>query len=394
MALQNQNLTATIVSGGQVFPSWESVEISREHNASWSFMKFRASEATDNGAVPISLDTGDLADGYLNGVKVLSGFVMARQVIADKQTHMVEITVAAYPQSCDAGSVIGRPGQYLGQTVQQIASSAAGIAGVNVRLVGELSGTGIAFPRISEHPGERIIDFIGRLCNWRNLHLTDDADGNLCLVRGQSGGQSVATLQEGRNVELFRMTKNYQYGVDPLIFLSQQPGTDATNGTAASQNAITKSNPSYDAGPRRPMVILGDNVGGKQEITMALNQAQNNLNLMMWEIVAVCPGWLADDGQLWILKCFPQVTPITIFSPMLQPKAPLINNLVVRAIKHTQDNQLGTRTEITCCLAAALGEQALTKADSGAPFGAGSTVFANVPTIPATNAPGGPGTAR
>jgi prophage tail gpP-like protein len=387
----NLNLTATIVSNGQVFPGWESIEIWREFNATYSYMKFRCSENTDGGAIPLetlSLDVGDPANGYLCGQQVIAGTVMTRQVFYDRQTHAVEIIVASYPQSLDAGTVVGKPGQYINQTLMQIASSVAGLAGVSVRMVGDQSGANMPFPRISEHIGERMIDFIGRLANWRNMHLTDDENGNLVLARGQTGGQTIAQLQEGRNIEACRMVKNYQFAADPLIFQSQTHGTDATNGTDASQNAITKSNPNY-TGPKRPQVILGDNAGNKAEAGMAFNQAQNNLNAMMWEIVATVPGWTMDNGQLWILACFGSSAasgpvPITIYSPMLEPKMPNINNLFVKGVKHIQDNQLGTRTEVTACLQAALSADSLSA--GAAPYGAGTTTY--------TNAPGGPGTAR
>jgi prophage tail gpP-like protein len=390
MALENLNLQATIISNGQVFPGWEEIEIWREFNAPFSYMKFRAAENTDGGNVPqaaLSLDVGDQADGYLIGQKVISGTVMTRQVAFDKQTHAVEIIVASYPQSLDAGTVVGKPGQYINQTLMQIASSVAGLAGVSVRMVGDMSGANMVFPRISEHIGERMIDFIGRLANWRNMHLTDDENGNLVLARGQTGGQTIAQLQEGRNLEMCRMVKNYQFGADPLIFQSQTHGTDSINGTDASQNAITKTNPNY-TGPKRPLVILGDNTGNKSEALMAFNQAQNNLNVMMWEIVGTVPGWQMDDGSLWILKCFGASAagpvPITIYSPMLEPRNPQINNLFVKGVKHLQSNEGGTRTEVTACLQAALSSGALELGD--APFGGGTTT--------ATNTPGGPGTAR
>ena len=395
MATPNLNLEATIVANGQVFPGWEAIEITREFNAIFSTMKFRAAENTDGGNIPagaLSLDVGDRADGYLCGQKVISGFVLTRQVVADKGTHGVEIMVAAHPQSLDAGTVQGKPRQYLNQTVAQIAQSAAGLAGVKVRLIGELNGTEIPFPRISEHIGERLADFIGRLARWRNL--TDDENDNLCLVRGDSGGQSVAQLQEGRNVESFRMLKTIQYAVDPVIFNASQPGSDVTNGTDASQVAITKTNPNYN-GPPRSMVILGDSVGGKQELEMAVTHAMSNMNLWAFEVVATVPGWQMDNGQLWILACFPKVTPISIYSPMLQPKAPLISDLSVRGVRHIQDNERGTVTEVTCALAASFGGDAIVRSSSDASFGGdGSTIFGNEPTIPATNAPGGPGTAR
>jgi prophage tail gpP-like protein len=395
VALPNLNLTATIVANGQTFPGWESIEIWREFaGGGYSFMKFRAAEKTDGGLIPISsqsLDVGDPANGYLCGQLVITGHVMSRQVVFDRATHAVEIIVVSNTQSLEAGTVQGKPGQYVGQTIQQISSSVAGLVGVNVRLLGDLSGTEVVFPRISEHIGERLIDFIARLAGWRNLHVTDDEQGNLCLVRGQAGGQSVAQLQEGRNLEMCRMVKNNQWGADPVIQVAQSAGNDTINGTAASQNAITKSNPNY-VGPQRTMVVLGDNVGGKNEMQMALNQTLSKVTATMWEVVATVPGWQMDDGSLWILKCIPAVTPITIYSPMLEPKNPNINNLVVKGVKHMQDSQQGTRTEVTVCLAASLGSDPALQ--TGAPFGGGTSVFANVPSVPATNQPGGPGSAR
>jgi prophage tail gpP-like protein len=394
-ALSNLNLQATIVAGGQTFPGWESIEIWREFaGGGYSFMKFRAAEKTDGGLIPLasqSLDVGDQANGFLCGQLVITGHVMSRQVVFDRATHAVEIIVVSNTQSLEAGTVQGKPGQYINQTVQQIATSAAGTVGVKVRLLGDLSGTELPFPRISEHIGERLIDFIARLAGWRNLNITDDEQGNLCLVRGQKGGTSVAQLQEGRNLESCRMVKNNQWGADPVIQHAQAAGTDANNGTAASANVITKSNPNY-VGPKRTMAVLSDNVGGKNEMKMALDQTVSKVTATMWEVVAVVPGWQMDDGRLWILACIPAVTPITIYSPMLEPKAPNITNLVVKGIKHLQDSEQGTRTEVTVCLAASLGSDP--SIQSGAPLGGGDTAFANDPTTPATNAPGGPGTAR
>jgi hypothetical protein len=63
---------------------------------------------------------------------------------------------------------------------------------------------------------------------------------------------------------------------------------------------------------------------------------------------------------------------------MLEPKIPLINNLAVRGVKHIQDNQLGTRTEVTCALSASFGGDKLLQAGN-APFGGGTTIATNAP---------------
>lgn len=381
MALPNLNLEATVVSGGKTYPGWESIEIWREANATYSYLKLRAIEDTDAGgsAPAFSLAVGDPAQGYLCGRKVIDGWVMTRQVVYDKQTHGVEIIVASLPQSLDTGTVRGRPGQYKQQTFRQIASAAAGQAGVKVRVIGSPPGADLPFERVSEHIGERLIDFIGRLARWRNLFLTDDENGNLIAFRGQSGKAATAMLQEGVNIESCRMVMNYQWAADPISFGTQQPGNDTTNGTNSSQVAYTQSNPNY-VGPKRSMFILGDNSGNPAEAKMAMQHTIADVDMMMFEVVATVPGWQMDDGSLW-LSTFRQ--PITIKSPMLLPKkGGVINDLIVKGVKHMQDSELGTRTEITCCLAASLAMDQ-TQFDFGTPANPGGSVTqGNNPVAP------------
>ena len=162
MALDNIQLEATIVANGKIYPGWESIEIWREFGDPTSYCKFTAAE-DENYSASYAVTPGDTAQAFLCGLQVLDGYVMSRQFAADKNTHAVEIVVASKTQSAT--------GQYKNQTLSQIASSAAATAGLNFRMTGDTSGTEIPFDRVSEHIGERLIDFIGRLCTWRNMHL-------------------------------------------------------------------------------------------------------------------------------------------------------------------------------------------------------------------------------
>lgn len=191
---------------------------------------------------------------------MIAGTVMTRQVVYDKSTHAVEIIVASYPQSLEAGTVTNKPGQYINQTIQQIASAAASVAGVTVKFLGDLTGTELPFDRVSEGLGERLYDFIKRLADMRNLHTTDDENGNLVLARGKAGGASVATLTEGVNIKSARMIMNYAFATDRMVAQTQTFGTDARNGTAASQVALTAVTPNYK-GPSRPQVVMLDYTG-------------------------------------------------------------------------------------------------------------------------------------
>jgi prophage tail gpP-like protein len=185
MTLTNLALEATVIANGKVYPGWESVEIWREFANTVSYMKFTAAE-DESVAASYSVVPGDPAQGYLCGIKCMDGYVMSRQAVVDKNTHGVEVVVASKTQNAIIGTVQNNPGQYKNQTLSQMATAVLSKVGVNFKMTGDTSGTEIPFDRVSEHIGERAIDFVQRLAMWRNMHLVDDSQGNLVATRGGS----------------------------------------------------------------------------------------------------------------------------------------------------------------------------------------------------------------
>jgi prophage tail gpP-like protein len=352
MALTNIALEATIVANGKIFPGWESIEIWREFGNPTSYCKFLAVE-DENYAASYAVSPGDTAQAFLCGLKVLDGYVMSRQFAADKSTHAVEIVVASKTQSAIAATVKNDPGQYKGQTLMQIAQAAAATAGLSVRMTGDTSGADIPFERVSEHIGERLIDFIGRLATWRNMHVVDDSNGSLVLTRGTVGGAAAAMLVEGQNIESMRLVENFDALVDRAAITTQQSGNDQTYGTASSQ-VFASTNVANYKGPPRQALYVGEQPATQQEAQLRLNHVVQLLQMDSLEATVTVPGWLRDDGTLWIsLVGDAAPTPVTIFSPMLFPStggqgpSP---GLFVKGVKHIQDNQGGTRTEVICCI--------------------------------------------
>jgi prophage tail gpP-like protein len=350
MALTNIALEATIVANGRIYPGWESVEIWREFGNPTSYCKFTSAE-DENYAASYAISPGDTAQVYLCGIKVLDGYAMSRQFAADKNTHAVEIVVASKTQSAIAATVQNRPGQYKNQTLSQIASSALATAGLSFRMTGDTSGTEIPFDRVSEHVGERLIDFVGRLCTQRNIHLVDNSNGNLVATRGQTGGAAAAMLVEGQNIESMRLVENFDALVDRAAFTGQQAGNDFVNGTASSQDFASTNIANYK-GPARQALYAAEQPGSQREIQLRLNHAVQVLQMDSFEATVTVPGWLMDNGSLWI-SLISAPTPVTIFSPMLFPSTSGLGpspGLFVKGVKHIQDNQGGTRTEVICCI--------------------------------------------
>lgn len=372
------DLIATIVANGQVYPGWTSIEIWREFGNPVSYMKFSAAE--DIGAAYYSVQPGDMAQGYLQGIQCINGQVITRQVSVDKGTHVVEVIVASQTQGAIVGTVKNNPGQYKNQTFQQIASAALGVANINLKMLGNPSGADIPFARVSEHLGERLIDFVQRLAIWRNLHLGDDSQGNLIAMRADSSapGSTVAQLTEGVNCEIGHLVENIQFMPDKIGLTTQQAGNDQTNGSDASQVFVSTTVPGYK-GPPRPVLFLGEHPATKQEAQLRLDHAVNLLNLQMLEASVFVPGWLQDSGSLWISLVGDQTAqPITLNMPSFWPQDP-VQTLFVKGVKHSQDDTNGTRTEVICTIPNGLG--------GFNPIGGGLTTI----DVPSTGGSGGIG---
>jgi prophage tail gpP-like protein len=378
--LVDATLLAQIVAGGSIFSGWESIEISRVAGETKSYMRFRYVENTSTSPSSIgqfsSLVPGVPCMGYLAGQLAITGAVETRQAVLDPNSHGVEIIVAGLTAGLDYSTVDANPGEYKNQTVQQIASAIASKVGVNVVLKGDTSGADLPFDRVQEHVGERRIDIIRRLAMWRNLHLCDDANGNLTLMRQGSGMASAGELVEGKNCEILRAIMSFAYTNDEITVVSQTQGNDDTNGSAASQVKVSQSNPNYSGNPR-PLTVMGDHPGNQQEAQMYLSHLQSLMDMQMLEGEFTVPGWLRDDGTLWIAHIF---EPIAITSPSMFPQNSGSISLYIKGARHLQDAE-GTHTVVIVSLYSGLGQD---------------PVNVNPPSVPGayTNPPGGPGTSR
>ena len=103
---------------------------------------------------------------------------MSRQVVYDKTTHGVEVVVSSRTQNALIGTV--RTIQANIEIRHYCRWPRPSMAGLRtLTMNGEISGTDIPFLRVSEHIGERAIDFVDRLAKWRNLIWSTTAKATL-----------------------------------------------------------------------------------------------------------------------------------------------------------------------------------------------------------------------
>ena len=229
-----------------------------------------------------------------------------------------------------------------------------GKVGVNVN-VDSASGADLPFERVSEHVGETRYQFIERLAKMRNLHMVDDQNGALNLIRGETAGST--TLVEGQNILKGRILIRNSLAVSLVDMQCQNFGNNQHNGPDAAQINVQVPNSNY-TGSYRPYTVMAEMPTNQAGCQMRANHEINLNDQQICEALITVQGWLMDDGTLWINHLREAVT---INSPMLVPSNPF--TLLLRGVKHMQNSEEGTTTELNLCI----------------PRGIGSGLMVNIP---------------
>ncbi len=355
--MPDPNEVASIQTSGGTYSQWTYIEVSRVFGEPVSTMRFRAEEGSNSQGFPnIQLMPMDSAKGFLAGQQVINGNVSVRQASYDPTDHTVEIIVISYSQNAIANTVKARPGQYINQTAQQIFSAVCAPFGLNVTVAG-VPGASLPFPRVSEQVGETCMAFMKRLARHRDLHAVDDVNGNLIWTRGSASqsGSVGGTLVEGGNIKSARIVLDNQWAVQQMIATGQQNGGTTTQAWAGAASQVEQSttNPNYPAGYASRIVReLSDMPTNPADAQMLANHMMSLNALQQCEATITVPGWFAPSGALWIDLI---AASVTINSPSLVAAAYNPFTLLLRGVKHMQDDKLGTRTELNLCIPNGMG---------------------------------------
>jgi prophage tail gpP-like protein len=282
-----------------------------------------------------------------------------------------------FPASTVDPKLDGQGGQFLNQSFAQIATAIGQKIDVNVLISGSPPNADKIFDRVQIYNGQDRLSFLARLAPMRNLHATDDEQGNLVFARPDGSQPSGFSLVEGQNILEVRAILQNNLAVPQYEVKGQQPGTDESNGPDAAQSIGTAWNSNY-TGPPRPFVIMAEHTADDIDCTLRAQHEMQTNNMHLFDIVVTVQGWLTPAGDLWFDHLGQT---ISVLSPMIFPTGSTWALLIIKGVKTTQDSQHGTRTELQLTLQQSLGSGA-TAADVTPPGASGPT---NAP--PATPAP-------
>lgn len=337
---------AVVTANGQRYDIWTQIEVSRSAADVIDHALLTVSEISPRQSGMISslkLAPGDNATVTLAGQLVLNGRVYLRQAAVDATNHQVQIGIASAGQVIMSSTVDSAPGQYVNQTLQQIASACFGKVGVTFKIDGTPSGAEMAFPRVSEQVGESRFAFIERLCRMRNVYMLDDGQGGILAFRGAAQGNAV--LKEGLNILRGRVVLH----IDEHAREMQVVGHDANNDSADTNRSPTGTT-SVDPPIGGPFKIIAEEMGNSAAMQLRANHQADWDRLQQVDGDVTVTGWFAADGQLWFSKVRQKVT---VNSPSLLPQDTL--RFMIKGVVHRQSNEGGTTTDIQLCREDGLG---------------------------------------
>ncbi|AWN43172.1 phage baseplate assembly protein [Methylobacterium durans] len=351
---------AEIVVRGQRYRDWTTVEVSRSYDdymaTTFSLSVVEGSDGPgDWGA--LKLKPGDSCAIYLAGIKAVDGFINLRQAGYNARSHGVQVAGRSKYQDAVDCSVVAKTGQFKGYNYEQIVRSVLQPFGIQFKLEAQPENGG-KLGTVNVQFGETVHQFIERLTRMVNLHLMDDADGNLIATKASGG--PVAELAEGRNIKVARCTINDTELYKQTTAVQQQTGSDQIWGEDARNSAATATNPLVDR--YRPNKFLAEEPGDKEAMRRRVEREIDEQIGTMVDCQITVQGWLQDNRTLWLNRVGKL---IAVKSPMLFPGKNGTQLLGIRAASCTQDSDGGTQTTLSLVLPQALGATANPTPGSG-----------------------------
>lgn len=290
---QLNNVTLSV--GGHDYAGWKSVSIgaglerqARDFNLgiTWRW--------PGSGEVPVRIRQGEAVEVRIGQDLLLTGYVFSTPIRYDSES--VTLSIAGRSRTADLVdcAAVNQPGQWRGQSVQQIIAALAGEYGIAV--VNEAAAT-LGVDDHTIEPGETAFESIDRLLTLSRLFSTDDGSGRLVIAKPGSAGRAVDTLELGKNLLSGDTNLDFSSVFSEYISKGQRSGTDDSFGAAASEVEGRISDARIER--RRVKVI-------QQSGQMTTKLARERVE---WErahavgkaltVNYVIQGWRQSNGALW-----------------------------------------------------------------------------------------------
>lgn len=223
---------------GMEYGGWLEIEIAAGIERQARDFKLEISRTWPGAAdFPRMVRPGDLCELWIDGDKMITGFIDATPISYDSET----VSVGASGRSkvadlVDCSAEFGA-GQWRRRKVESILTDLAKPYGVSVSTEVD---TGAAIADHQIQPGESIFECVGRLLTLRQLLSTDDGNGNVVLIEPGSGGKATTALKTGVNILSADIGLDYKDVYSLYECKGQQSGSDDDD-TQLSTSSVART---------------------------------------------------------------------------------------------------------------------------------------------------------
>ena len=312
--------------GADIYPYWQTVEITKHIETIASSFSLSISEASGQDLSKFPISINDPAVIEIENEAVISGFIDSLDLSYSKDTQNIMIAGRDNTATLVDCSAVAERDEFLDQSLQQIASAICNPLGVPVKA--ELP-TKIAKFKIN--PGEKAFEALDRAAKYQGVFFRPDGLGNLIAARiGESISDSA--LIEGRNILNASLTIDGSDRFSDYMVKSQSFNEEKANVEASSRDKI---------GRYRPLTIIsGEQISSDQANTLAEWEAAVRA-ARSFSLTIETPDWRDASGKLWDVGSL-----VRVISPRLSFNA----NLFIKGVRFSKSLRQGTLSTIDLTL--------------------------------------------
>lgn len=303
--------------GSDIYPYWQTVEITKHIETIASSFSLSVAEVSGKDLSKFPVSINDPAVIEIENEAVISGFIDSLDLSFSKNTQNVMLTGRDNTATLVDCSVSLKQGEFLNQSLQQIAETICNPLGVPVRA--DLPGK---IHRFKINPGETAFEALDRAAKYQGVLLRPDGLGNLVAARvGES--VSASALIEGQNILNASLNLDGSNRFSEYTVKSQSFNGENINVEASSRDNL---------GRYRPLTIIsGEQIDKTQANTLAEWEAAVRA-ARSFSLTIETPDWRDASGKLWDVGKL-----VRVISPRLSIDA----NLLIKGVRFSKSLRQG-----------------------------------------------------
>ncbi len=289
----------TLRCNGADYHGWQSVTITdaiTQAAASFELGVTERWQRDDNGKRELHywpLRAGDACQVQIAGRTIISGYIDVHNPSISPTSHSVRISGRSKTGDLIDCSTLHQPGNFNGQTVQQIATAIATPFGITVEME-----AGLAPPTVDKFEidqGESAFEAIERLCRKHQLLLIPTPDGNLQLTHsGRTNYPFVLAESEWVSASV---TVDYSRRFSAYHAKAQRHGYDDTDPLQAAR--VHQITVMPDVARYRPLIVRPEGTTATADAKKRIDwQASHDLGDSLKMQVTVL-GFHTPVGTVW-----------------------------------------------------------------------------------------------